>query len=107
VPPEAAELVALLTAGSVERGPAAGTTAEEALAAIAARAPREVLVERYRKEAEHLRSEIERGEKKLGNEAFVAKAAPHVVAKEREKLEGYREEFARVQDALREFKEPA
>ena len=35
-------------------------------------------------------SEIERGEQKLGNESFVAKAAPDVVAKEREKLEGYR-----------------
>jgi valyl-tRNA synthetase len=107
VPKEAAELVALLTAGSVETAPNAGESIEEALAAIAARAPREVLVERYRKEAEHLRSEIERGEKKLGNEAFVAKAAPHVVAKEREKLEGYREELARVQAAQRERKEPA
>jgi valyl-tRNA synthetase len=107
VPDEAAQLLALLTTGSIEPAPASGENAEEALGGVTARAPREVLVERYRKEAERLRSEIERGEKKLGNDAFVAKAAPHVVAKEREKLEGYREELARVQGALCEFKEPA
>ena len=55
----------------------------------------------------HLRSEIDRGEKKLGNEAFVANAAPHVVAKEREKLQGYRSELERVEAALRALKEPA
>ncbi len=54
---------------------------------------------------QHLRAEIERGEKKLGNEAFVAKAAPSVVAKEREKLEAYRSELARVEVALAELKE--
>ncbi len=102
VPDEAAQLLALLTTGSIEPAPASGENAEEALGGVTARAPREVLVERYRKEAEHLRSEIERGEKKLGNDAFVAKAAPDVVAKEREKLEGYRERArARPGRALR------
>ncbi len=40
-----------------------------------------------------LRSEVERAEKKLGNEGFVAKAPPEVVASEREKLERYRSEL--------------
>ena len=99
--------MALLTTASVERRAAAGNDIEGALAAIGARAPRELLVERYRKEAAHLRSEIDRGEKKLGNEAFVAKASPDVVAKEREKLAAYRGELARVEAALDELKEPA
>jgi len=50
---------------------------------------------------------VDRGERKLSNEAFVAKAASSVVAKEREKLESYRSELARVEAALREIKEPA
>ena len=54
-----------------------------------------------------MRSEIDRGEKKLANEAFVAKAAPDVVAKEREKLAAYRAELARAEAALRALKEPA
>ena len=104
---EMAELLSLLTSTSVERCAPAGHDTEEALAAIGARAPRELLAERYRKEAAHLRSEIDRGERKLGNEAFVAKATPSVVAKEREKLAAYRAELARVEAALVELKEPA
>jgi len=42
---------------------------------------------------EELRSEVERGERKLANEGFVAKAPPEVVEAEREKLEGYRAEL--------------
>ena len=68
--------------------------------AIVVEAPASLLLERYRKDAIRLRSEVERGERKLGNEAFVAKAAPDVVAKEKEKLEGYRNELARVEAAL-------
>jgi valyl-tRNA synthetase len=104
---EMAGLLSLLTATSVECCAPAGHDTEEALAAIGARAPRELLAERYRKEAKHLRSEIDRGEKKLGNEAFVAKATPSVVAKEREKLAAYRVDLAKVEAALVELKEPA
>jgi valyl-tRNA synthetase len=43
-----------------------------------------------------LRSEVERGERKLANEGFVAKAPPEVVEAEREKLEGYRAELAEL-----------
>jgi len=40
-----------------------------------------------------LRSEIDRAERKLANEGFVAKAPPHVVDAEREKLARYRAEL--------------
>ncbi len=104
---EMSELLALLATVEIERGAPAGNGTEEALAATAVRAPRELLAQRYRKEAERLRSEINRGERILESEAFVAKALPSVVAKEREKLEGYRGELARVEAALVELKEPA
>jgi len=70
-------------------------------------APRALLLERYKKDAAHLRAEVERGERKLANPQFVAKAAPEVVAKEREKLDGYRSELARVESALAAMGEPA
>ncbi|HEY1868042.1 MAG TPA: valine--tRNA ligase, partial [Candidatus Cybelea sp.] len=107
VPDEMTALLGLLAQAAIERAPASGRTVEEALAAVGVRAPRELLAERYRKEAEQLRSEIDRGERKLGNEAFVAKAAPAVVAKERQKLENYRGELARVETALAQLKETA
>ena len=40
-----------------------------------------------------LRSEVERAERKLGNEGFVAKAPAEVVEEERGKLERYRAEL--------------
>jgi valyl-tRNA synthetase len=49
--------------------------------------------ERIEERRAQLRSEVERGERKLANEGFVAKAPPDVVAEEREKLEGYRAEL--------------
>ncbi|ELJ8865057.1 valine--tRNA ligase [Vibrio parahaemolyticus] len=42
--------------------------------------------------------EIKRIEGKLGNEGFVAKAPEAVVTKEREKLEGYKETLAKLED---------
>ncbi len=107
VPDAIAALLPPLATATLERCPAAGRDTEEALAALGVRASRDLLVERYRKQAAQVRSEIERGEKKLGNEAFVAKAAPGVVAKEREKLEAYRGELVRIEAALVELKEPA
>jgi valyl-tRNA synthetase len=107
VPEAITSLIALLAGASVEPSARRAGDLEDALAAIAAQAPRELLAGRYRKEADRLRSEIERGEKKLENQAFIAKAAPDVVAKEREKLAAYRDEFARVSAALEALKEPA
>jgi valyl-tRNA synthetase len=44
-------------------------------------------------EIERLRKEIERGERMLANEKFVANAKPEVVEAERDKLARYRREF--------------
>jgi len=44
-------------------------------------------------EIERLRKEVERGERMLGNERFVANAKPEVVEAEREKLARYRREL--------------
>ncbi len=100
VPNDLAALLALFTVGTLERTAETGASLEEALGAVEGRAPLELLVERYRKEAIRLRAEVERGERKLGNEQFIAKAAPDVVTKEREKLDGYRIELQKVEAAL-------
>ena len=52
---------------------------------------------RVEKKAEDLRTEIERAEKKLANEQFVAKAPAAVVDEERRKLEEYREALERLE----------
>ncbi len=49
-------------------------------------------------ERARLRKEIERGERMLANESFVAKAPPHVVEAEREKLARYRRELDAIGD---------
>jgi valyl-tRNA synthetase len=51
---------------------------------------------RLGKRREELRAEVERAERKLGNEGFVAKAPPEVVEEERGKLERYRAELAEL-----------
>jgi valyl-tRNA synthetase len=45
---------------------------------------------------EELRAEVERAERKLGNEGFVAKAPSEVIEEERGKLERYRHELAEL-----------
>jgi valyl-tRNA synthetase len=100
VPGAAAALLAHFTGGTIERTAASGDTLQEALAGLRARAPRELLEARYEKELTRLAREIERLERKLANESFVAKAAPDVVAKERAKLDGYRSEENGVRSAL-------
>jgi valyl-tRNA synthetase len=52
---------------------------------------------RLEKKGADLRKEIERAEKKLANEQFVAKAPPAVVEEERRKLDEYREALARLE----------
>lgn len=56
----------------------------------------EAVERRLAERREKLRSEVERGERKLGNEGFVAKAPPEVVEAERSKLEAYRAELAEL-----------
>ena len=55
------------------------------------------MAERIQVRAAELRSEVERGERKLANEGFVAKAPPEVVEAERLKLEGYRAELQELE----------
>ncbi len=100
LPQALASLLATYTGGepSLTQTPAA--TVEQALAAVQGAAPEGVLVERYKKEAVQLRAEVSRGEQKLADERFVANARHEVVAKERDKLRGYREQLARVEAAL-------
>jgi valyl-tRNA synthetase len=56
----------------------------------------EAVAERLGKRREELRAEVERGERKLGNEGFLAKAPAAVVEEERGKLERYRDELAEL-----------
>ena len=65
----------------------------------------EAVAERLEKRREELRAEVERGERKLGNEGFVAKAPAEVVEEERGKLERYRAELAELQE-LAGFDDP-
>jgi valyl-tRNA synthetase len=100
---DVAALLAHFCTGTVQGSAAAGDTLAQALAAVRPEAPKAVLEDRYRREISRLRGEVERSERKLANGEFVAKAAPNVVAKERSKLEEYRQEFARVESALAEL----
>jgi valyl-tRNA synthetase len=111
VPAAIASLLATYVMGQADPGKPSVLTAapgalSDALAAVAGVAPKGVLAERYKKEALRLRSEVQRGEGKLANTSFVANAKPDVVAKEREKLENYRAELARVEAALKEMGGP-
>jgi valyl-tRNA synthetase len=62
---------------------------------------------RLAKERARLRVEVERSEEKLGDAQFVANAKPDVVAKERAKLETYRNQLAGVERALHEVEKIA
>ncbi len=58
---------------------------------------------RLTKEKEKLLSEIERIEKKLSNEGFVAKAPATVIEGEREKLKKYSDMLSATENALKQF----
>jgi len=68
---------------------AAGGSFAEQLAALRLQADPAVLRERYTRDIARLTGEVDRLEKKLSNEKFVANAKPDVVAAEREKLADY------------------
>lgn len=61
-------------------------------------------ISRLQKEAKKLESEVTRGEKKLGNEKFVANAPETVVAKEKEKLANYKQQLAATESRIEELK---
>jgi valyl-tRNA synthetase len=69
---------------------AAGATFGDRLEALRLEADPALLRERYARELATLDLEVERLEKKLANERFVAGAKPDVVAGERAKLDAYR-----------------
>ena len=61
-------------------------------------------ISRLQKEAKKLESEVTRGEKKLGNEKFVANAPEAVVAKEKEKLANYKQQLVATESRIKELK---
>jgi valyl-tRNA synthetase len=56
----------------------------------------EAVAARLAKRRQELQAEVQRGERKLGNEGFLAKAPAEVVEEERGKLERYRGELAEL-----------
>ena len=105
VPAGTASLLATLATADIVAIPEQGGSIAEGIAAAEAQAPTGILSERYKKEEDRLRSEIERSERKLADERFVANAKPEVVAKEREKLAGYQRELERIVKMLAEIGE--
>ncbi len=57
-------------------------------------------IERLKNELKKLAAEVKRGESKLANEKFVAKAPAHLVEEERNKLADYKEKYATVEARL-------
>jgi valyl-tRNA synthetase len=76
-----------------------GTFAER-LGALRLQADADVLRERYTRDIARLTGEVERLEKKLSNEKFVANAKPDVVAAEREKLADYAHQLTEARSGL-------
>ncbi|MDY4376325.1 valine--tRNA ligase [Pectobacterium brasiliense] len=84
------ESITLLPAG--DKGPVSVTKlidGAELLIPMAGLIDKEAELDRLKKEVAKIEAEIERIESKLSNEGFVARAPEAVVAKEREKLDGY------------------
>ncbi len=65
---------------------------------------REKELARLNKERDNLVKEIERGEKKLANENFVAKAPAAVIEAEKAKLAGYRAKLTNIEAAIEQIK---
>ncbi|WP_028611833.1 valine--tRNA ligase [Paenibacillus harenae] len=61
-------------------------------------------IARLEKEHQHLNAEVERVEKKLGNEGFVAKAPAKVIEEERSKMNDYAEKRDKVQARIAELR---
>jgi valyl-tRNA synthetase len=60
-------------------------------------------LERIDRELASIAREIEKGEAKLGNENFVQRAKPEIVAQERERLASWQEKRARLEERRRIF----
>ena len=84
-----------------EEVPACATTLvakSELLIPMAGLIDKDAELARLDSEIKKTQGEIKRLEGKLGNEGFVAKAPETVVAKEREKLEGYKEMLTKLKE---------
>jgi len=101
-----AQILAGYVAGTVERVQATGASFSDAAAAVTARAPRELVILRRRRELERLVTDIERARRKLSDAGFVEKAPQGVVSKEREKLAGFERELERIKASMEELEEP-
>jgi valyl-tRNA synthetase len=99
---QAGPLLGQLATAEIEVIEPKGTSLREAMAWIWPGLPDRVLLECYREDTSRLRAEVERLEQKLGNVQFVARAAPDIVAKERDKLEKYRRELSDADSQLAE-----
>jgi valyl-tRNA synthetase len=64
---------------------------------------KEAELARLTKEMDKLKGEVARIEGKLSNEAFVAKAPEQVIAKEREKMQGYLDGLEKLQAQFKEI----
>jgi valyl-tRNA synthetase len=103
VPQAVSSLLATLAVAEIANAPEKGHSIAEGLLAAEVRAPIKILTERYKKEGDRLRGEIERSERKLADQRFVANAKPEVVAKERDKLAAYQRELERIVTMLAEM----
>ncbi|WP_428772888.1 valine--tRNA ligase [Vibrio sp.] len=93
------ESVRVLTAS--EATPACATALvgkSELMIPMAGLIDKDAELDRLAKEIAKTEGEIKRIEGKLGNQGFVAKAPEAVVAKEREKLEGYKETLTKLEE---------
>ncbi|WEM41955.1 valine--tRNA ligase [Photobacterium sp. DA100] len=91
------ENIRVLAAG--EETPACATSLvgkSELMIPMAGLIDKDAELDRLAKEIKKTEGEIKRIEGKLGNEGFVAKAPEAVVAKEREKLEGYKDTLVKL-----------
>jgi valyl-tRNA synthetase len=104
--PEIGELLAVLIHAELRpvAAPATGDaqSAHDLVRAVVPLAPVALMRDRYGREIVKLDGEIARLEKKLGSD-FALKAPPGVVAKEREKLDGYSRDRDRARTALAEL----
>jgi valyl-tRNA synthetase len=94
------EAIATLARAEVATYDGGDGTLRDRVLAVRGVADSAKLRERYTREVARLESEVARSEKKLANDAFVAKASADVVAGEREKLGEYRRELERTRAAL-------
>jgi len=104
VPPalddDARALLAVHAHATLADAPGLAALGGDPLLAATPRAPTALMRERYRKEIARLDGEIARLVSKLGNDQFVAKASPDVVAKERAKQAVYESERARARERI-------